>query len=243
MSGWDRAWFFLLGLLSTSAGVALLAWDRWVDPGRRIVGEPFVGWVDEPWFPVVVLGVGLVVALAGLAWLISQLRRNRHRADRFDVGGGPADAPVSVPARPAADAVAQQAERVPGVISAASRVTSDSPPTIELSLVVDDGADLAALTDRLGEQVRAGLRRTLGRSDAVLTVRIGLKHRKSGVVAGGTLPRPAGPVAGRLPQVTLTQVALPQVNLPQVTLPRLTLWSGHSAESSAATSSGTSTLA
>ena len=116
MSRWDRAWLLLLGLLSASLGGAVLAWDRWVDPGRRIVGDPFVGWVDEPWFPWAVAGIGLAVALAGLGWLISQFRRNRDLAGHFDAGGGPVDAPVSVRSRQVGDAVAQLAVDRGGVI-------------------------------------------------------------------------------------------------------------------------------
>ena len=238
MSRWDRAWLFLLGLLATSLGAAALVWDRWVDPGRRIVGEPFVTWVGEPWFAWAVAAIGLVVALVGLGWLISQFRRNRDRAARFDAGGGPADAPVSVRSRQVADAVADQAALIPGVISATSRVLSDAPPTIELHLVADGCADLAAVTDRLGERVRNGLRRTLGRSDAALIVRVGLKDLKGAPVDGGTLVDPSDPGLGRVPHV-----ALPQITLHQAVLPQATLRSGHSAESAAATSSGTSTLA
>ncbi len=257
MSRWDRAWLFLLGLLSASLGGVVLAWHRWVNPGRRIVGEPFAGWVDEPWFPLAVAGLGLILALAGLGWLISQFRRNRDLAARFDAGGGPIDAPVSIRSRQVADAVAEQAELLPGVLSAASRVISDAPPTVELRLVVDGGADLAALTSRLDERVRAGLRRTLGRPDAALIVRFGLKQPKTGVVDGGTLVGPPDPAPDQpgsahqqrhaLPHVKLPQVVLHQPTLPLPILPLPTTTpggpAGHSAESSAATSSGTSTLA
>ena len=179
----------------------------------------------------------------------AHIRRTSDRADRFDAGGGPADAPVSVRARPAADAVAQQAELVPGVISAAARVLSDAPPTIELRLIVDDGYDLTALTGRIDERVRAGLRRTLGRPDAALILRIGLKHAKTGVVDGGTLVAPTASARaivapGKVPQITLTQAILPVPALPQPAgWPGGSRPSDHSAESSAATSSGTSTLA
>ena len=109
MSRWDRAWLIVLGVISASVGATFLVWHRWINPGRRVVGEPFKGWLGEPWFPWAVAALGVAVVLAGLAWLISQFRRTSDRADRFDAGGGPADAPVSVRARPAADAVAQQA--------------------------------------------------------------------------------------------------------------------------------------
>lgn len=249
MSRWDRAWLIVLGVISASVGATFLVWHRWINPGRRVVGEPFKGWLGEPWFPWAVAALGVAVVLAGLAWLISQTRRTRDRADRFDAGGGPADAPVSVRARPAADAVAQQAELVPGVISAAARVLSDAPPTIELRLIVDDGYDLTALTGRIDERVRAGLRRTLGRPDAALILRIGLKHAKTGVVDGGTLVAPTASARaivapGKVPQITLTQAILPVPALPQPAgWPGGSRPSDHSADSSAATSSGTSTLA
>ena len=248
MSRWDRTCLFVLGVLSASVGATFLVWHRWIDPGRRVVGEPLTGWLDEPWFPWAIAALGVAVVLAGLGWLISQFRRTRDRANRFDAGGGPADAPVSVRSRPAADAVAQQAELVPGVISAAARVLSDAPPTIELLLVVDGGYDLTALTGRIDERVRAGLRRTLGRPDAALALRIGLKHPKTGVVDGGTLVAPTASVRakvapGMLPRITLPQATLPVPALPQPALAEGTRPSDHSAESSAATSSGTSTLA
>lgn len=218
MSRWDRGWLLLLGLLSASLGAGGLVWGHWLHPGRRIVGAPFEGWVGEAWFPWAVAGVGAVVTLSALAWLVSQFRRRRDRAGHFNAGDAPYDAPVSVRSKPIADAVAQHGEQVAGVISAASTVTSDSPPTIELALVADSGADLAALTHRLGEQVRASLRRTLARPDAALVVRIGLKHQRSGVVDGGTLAGPSDPAAGHLPQITLPQATLPRITLPQATL-------------------------
>jgi hypothetical protein len=128
----DRIAIFLLGLALTAAGLAAVAWQHGTLVGGRAVRTSTPELVASTWWPWASGGVGLVLVLVGIRWLLAH-----HwplKASRIALGDD--DGLTADPAAVASAAgVALAAE--PGITKAGGTAILDrGVPTVTLTAVV-----------------------------------------------------------------------------------------------------------
>ncbi|WP_380166355.1 alkaline shock response membrane anchor protein AmaP [Jannaschia sp. R86511] len=168
----NRTLLALLGAVLLLSGAAVLALATGAlsgvlpglaPPDQPVLPEAALGYLlEQPWVPVAVAALGVLVALLGLRWLLAQLPR-RSGTGRIGLGGEPGRGVTRLDASTVADAVEHDVEGYAGVRSAHAAVSGGrSQTTLTLSLVVDPGTDLRALTERVRDHAQARLARALG---------------------------------------------------------------------------------
>jgi hypothetical protein len=150
----DAAVLTLLGLALLGAGGYGLArgYGAFGD-GRAdepVLGTPVRDFVSRngDWFWPVAAVVALLVAYAGLVWLLRQLRAGR--VSRLDRTQRSARGTTFVRATSAADALARDVESYPGVRSASARLLHDGArPDVDLAVDVTEDADVPGIRQRI----------------------------------------------------------------------------------------------
>jgi hypothetical protein len=180
----DRSLLVLIGLVLLAAGVLVALLGHGVFGAAR-AGRPLLD-------PVVVdalraqpllargvaIAVGVVLLVAGLAWTARSLRPERRPDLVLD--RGPATT-VTVRASAAAEALAAQAAALPGVGRARARlVGTDTAPAARLTVRLADDSDVRDVLERLGTQVLAPARESLGLAALPVAVRLELEQPAPG---------------------------------------------------------------
>ena len=109
---------------------------------------------------VAAIGGGLLLVLIGLTWAARSVRPER-RPDVVVDGGRP-ETRIVVNAVAVAEALAAQADGLPGVHRARARlVGSESAPALRVTLWLTEDADVRALLDRIDDTLLASARESL----------------------------------------------------------------------------------
>ncbi|HEY4006097.1 MAG TPA: alkaline shock response membrane anchor protein AmaP [Pseudonocardia sp.] len=174
----ERSLVALLGLLLLVGGaLGLLV-------GRGVLGEPrsyrplldplavqLLRTYQLPALMVAVL-VALLLVVLGLLWLVRSLRPERRPDLVLEATGNTS---LRVTAGATAEAVARDAERLPGVERAAVRLVGrPSAPALRLTLWLTDGADVRTIWRDLEESVLARVRSSLGVESMPTAIRLEL---------------------------------------------------------------------
>lgn len=161
----DRWVVVLIGLLLLTAGTLTVLLSYGVF-GRGRAARPLLD-------PVVVdvlraealvarsaaIAVGVLLVVLGLVWAARSVRPERRPDVVLD--GGP-DTRIVVSSAAAAEAVAQQAGRLPGVGRARARlVGTDAAPALRITLWLTEDAHVGDVLDRLDEEVLGTARSAL----------------------------------------------------------------------------------
>ncbi|RZU63259.1 hypothetical protein [Zhihengliuella halotolerans] len=207
-AGLNRTVLFVVGLMLLIGGLwALWPWlgrtvevatPSWAggitaDPEARIAeGAPDL--LELAWSPAVVIGLGIVLAVLGIAWLLRQLPRS-GRAGTLRFTDDPAAGATTMDPKVLESAVADAAEALPRVSSARAVLRgSAGAPNLLLHIEADPAARLGELTEALETGVAADAARSLGRPLEHLAIHYSVARNASGVRTGlqpaaGTAPR------------------------------------------------------
>jgi hypothetical protein len=177
-SGGDRSALVLVGLVLLAGGaLAALVGYGVLGAGRarRPLLDPVA--VDavaaQPLLARgLAIGAGLLLLVLGLVWTARSLRPERRPDLVLDRTPGTA---ITVSSAAAAEAVAGQAEGLPGVGRARVRlVGSEAAPALRLSLWLTEDADVRDVLDRLDRDVLAQARTALDLAALPAAVRLEL---------------------------------------------------------------------
>lgn len=174
----DRGIAVLIGLLLLVTGtlVALLSFGVFgsMRAGRPVLDPVIVEALgtQSTVSRIVAIAVGILLTLLGLTWAARSLRPER-RPDLVLAAGGATEIVVSSAA--AADAVATEAGRIPGVGRVRARLVGpERAPALRLTLWITDDADVQDVLRRVDGQVLASARASLGLGALPAAVRIEL---------------------------------------------------------------------
>ncbi len=163
----ERTGITLIGLATLTAGVfgVLVGLEVFGQlRSRRPVLDPIaVDLLRTHALParLVAVAVGVALVALGLLWAVRSLRPE-PRPDLY-LDPGAAGATVRVTASAATDALAADAESVPGVARAKARLVGrESAPALRLTLWLTDGADVRTVWRDVEDRVLAGARSSLG---------------------------------------------------------------------------------
>lgn len=183
----DRSLVVVVGLVLLALGtlVALLSFGVF---GAGRAGRPLLDPVvvdalrAQPLLArLVAIGVGLLLVVLGLVHATRSLRPERRPDVVLDRGPETA---IQVDARAAAEAVAGQAEGLPGVARARARVVgTDAAPAVRVTVRLLEDADVAEVCRLLDEEVLDGLRTSLGIPQLPVAVRLELDRTETARVA------------------------------------------------------------
>lgn len=181
-AGVDRVVVLLLGIALVAAGAWALAWsqgwlpDGWASPSTlRYGGLP--SWlVDADWWPLLLLGGGILLFVVGLAWLLRHLRSGSVRS--LALPGQPRGGNLLLDGGALGDGVAAALEDAGrGVVGARGRVVDDHGRLVlDVTAGVRRDADLRDV-GRLCDEVTAQVRRSTGRSDLACRIRLRVEPR------------------------------------------------------------------
>lgn len=173
-SALNRGWLAVIGLvLIIAAAVAGIARAGLLPGIGRATGLSLRAPADgtkllpggsvwnQSWVIVVVIVVGVVLALLGLAWLIAQVPRT-NQARPFRLHDSAEHGLTRCEPKVLTDAVETQTKAFPGVTDASAvlRGTADRPE-LTLKVTCADRADLSGLMGQLESTVAAGLGQAL----------------------------------------------------------------------------------
>jgi hypothetical protein len=126
---------------------------------------------DRAWFWPGVAAAGILLAVAGLGWLVARLRGDRLRRLRLESG---ASGVTELGGGAAGEALAVQVEGYPGVRRAHATLRgSPAAPRLDLRVRLRETASLAALVVLLREEALRDLSGALGRERVPTLVRLG----------------------------------------------------------------------
>ncbi len=177
-SGGERLLLTLLGLALLAAGVigVLVGFEVFGGPrSYRPILDPLA--VDllraQPLLSrLVAIAAGLVLVILGMVWLARSLRPERKPDLYLDGGAG---STLRVTASAATDALAADAETLPGVARAKARlVGSTSAPALRLTLWLTDGADVGTVWRDVEQAVLSRARSSLGIGSLPTAIRLEL---------------------------------------------------------------------
>ena len=179
-AGGDRWLTVLIGLvlLLVGVGVTLLSYGVFgvARAGRPLLDPIILDTVAaQPllWRVVAIVG-GLLLAVFGLTWVARSVRPE-PRPDVVLNGG--ADTTIRVSSAAAGEAVASQAETLPGVARARARlVGSAAAPALRVTLWLADDADVRGVLARLSDEVLATARESLDLPALPVAVRLELER-------------------------------------------------------------------
>jgi hypothetical protein len=170
----NRTVLAVLGLILLAAGVLGIALAAGAF-GRQRGNQPVLSEAvrtfphGHPWFWWAVAAGAVIIAFLALKWLLTQLATDR--ANRIDRTTNASDGYTVVHAGALAEAVEDDATRIPGVTSAAAYVSH--PLQVNLRVHLSDDADIATVRSTLESSTVAHVRQALNQGD--LPVRIELR--------------------------------------------------------------------
>ncbi len=178
----NRTLLVLVGLLLLLAAVAALALGfGWF--GRNVARKPvipdafstFIG--NNPWYWWAVAALCVLVALLMLRWMIAQLHTSR--LSHLHVEPDRRDGETVLQAGAIADAVEHEVEGFLGVSGASMRLLgTPSNHRHQLTVVLDERADIEAVRSRLSQQTVPNFRQALAFDDPRLDIRLVLAPRR-----------------------------------------------------------------
>ncbi len=178
----NRTLLVLIGLLLLLAGVAALAlgfgWFGRTAARKPVIPAAFSTFIDNnSWYWWAVAALCILVALLMLRWMIAQLHTSR--LTHLHVEPDRRDGETVLQAGAIADAVEHEVEGFLGVSGASMRLLgTPSNHRHELTVVLDERADIDAVRSRLSRQTVPNFRQALGFDDPRLDIRLVLASRK-----------------------------------------------------------------
>ncbi len=177
----NRTLLALIGLLLLLAGVAALALGfDWFGRTARtpVIPAAFSTFIDNnPWYWWAVAVLCILVALLMLRWIIAQLHTSR--LTQLHVEPDRRDGETVLQAGAIADAVEHEVEGFLGVSGASMRLLgTPSNHRHELTVVLDERADIDAVRSRLSRQTVPNFRQALGFDNPRLDICLVLASRK-----------------------------------------------------------------
>ncbi len=142
-----------------------------------VLGKPIRNLLSRNagWFWPLAVVVSLLLAYVGLRWLLGQVRSGH--ISHLDLTDDPARGTTVVRATSAADALAGDVGRYPGVGRARARLLRDGiRPHVDIQVEVYDDADLADVRRRIESHALARLRQALEVEDPQARVRFRLSE-------------------------------------------------------------------
>lgn len=168
IDGVNRVVLLLLGMILVGAGAYGLSrgWGVFGDAQAQdpLLGETLVGFVrrNAEWFWPAAALVALVAAYGCYRWLRAQIPLPQ-RAGSIDLSTERSRGFTRVRAGGAANGLAADIERHPGVSSAKARIVSDEPvPEVEMRVDLFERADLIAVRDHVEQTALPRFRKSLG---------------------------------------------------------------------------------
>lgn len=165
----NRMWLIIIGVILLAGGVLWLLLATGVasavfgmaDRNNTVVAPRLVHAFGSPVVAVVLAVIGIILVLAGLAWIIAQIpRRNVAKPYRLhhDPGAGISSCSPDVLSR----AVETQVDQLPGVSKATSIVRGASTSAeLILRLTTTERADIQDLIRRIRGEVAPDFTKTL----------------------------------------------------------------------------------
>lgn len=187
-AGVNRFWLCVLGLIMIVAGALGVAigagWIAWIPvpvelpaPTAPILTDPGADQVVM----MILIAAGLLIMLAGLAWLVRQLPRSGS-VKPFRLHDDPADGITTVDPAVIGEAVRGQLESFRGIAAAAVRLRgSVRHPELTIKITADEQADVAELVDRIRTQAVADLEQALDATVTRLAVQVEIDRVRGGV--------------------------------------------------------------
>lgn len=187
-AGVNRFWLCVLGLIMIAAGAVGVAigtgWIAWIPVpvdlpaiDAPVVPDP----VTDQVAVMIMAGIGLLIMLAGIAWLVRQLPRSGS-VKPFRLHDDPADGITTVDPAVIGEAVRGQLESFRGIVAANVRLRgSVRHPELTIKITADERADLAELVDRIRTQAVADLEQALDATVTRLAVQVEIDRVRSGV--------------------------------------------------------------
>lgn len=178
----DRFAAFVLGVVLIVLGVGALLWNtHWIPRTPELITAPgLVAASDTHWWPWAVAGVGLVLVVLSLRWLVAHLPLTRVKQTTFTVGDGGV---VSADLGEVAAAAPRALQANPNVHSAKGRAVLDrGERTIDLTVTSHSPTPLGAMIEAV-DDVSAQIAAVLG-EHAVATrtsVRVDTRKRRDRV--------------------------------------------------------------
>jgi hypothetical protein len=147
----DRLAALVFGLALIALGVGVLVWNTYWIPGvpEKITAPGLVAATNADWWPWAVAGVGILLVLIALRWLVVHTPKSRVRALPLSTGGVGA---ISVDLGQVADAAARALQRNADALSAKGRAVVDrGARTIDLDVTAYSPTTLTALVESVDE--------------------------------------------------------------------------------------------
>lgn len=144
----------------------------------QVVPEPLRDLAaDSWWFWPALAVVALLVALAGLKWLLLQLRTDR--LGELELTDDQRDGSTTLDAGALAGALCAEVEDLPGVVGATGHLRDHRGPRLDLVVDLTRRADVAEIRSRLEAQVIAHLRQALDDPDLPVDIQLRLGQSAS----------------------------------------------------------------
>ena len=163
----DRLAAFVFGVVLIALGAGALLWNtHWIPRTPEVITAPGLVTASEThWWPWAVAGVGLLLVVVALRWLVAHLPMTRVRQTTLSVGTGGV---VSADLGEVADAAGRALQASPDVHSAKGRAVLDrGHRTIDLTVTSHSPTTLGAVIEA-ADEVSAQIAVVLG-DDAVAT--------------------------------------------------------------------------
>jgi hypothetical protein len=176
--GGDRALAVLVGLVLLAAGVlvAMLSYGVFgaARAGRPLLDPMIVDWMRaNPLLArLIAIAAGIALAVLGLMWAARSVRPEQRPDLRLEAAG---DTEIVVLSGAVGEAVADQAQALPGVGKARARMVGTTrAPALRVTLWLADDCDVATVLEALEAQVLAPARTALGIAQLPVAVRLEL---------------------------------------------------------------------
>lgn len=163
----DRLAAFVFGVVLVALGVGALLWKtHWIPRTPELITAPGLVTASQThWWPWAVAGVGALLVVLALRWLVAHLPLTRIKQTTLSAGDGGV---ISADLGEVADAAARALQASPDVYSAKGRAVLDrGVRTIELAVTSHSPTTLGAVIEA-ADEVSAQLGVVLG-GDAVAT--------------------------------------------------------------------------
>lgn len=164
----NRAWLTVIGMLLLLAGVAVIVIGAGLlqplaravrltlarpAPADRLFGAGAASAIGLTWVAALLVAVGFVLALLGLAWLLAQIPRI-NQAKPFRLHDSAADGLTRCAPEVLTDAVEAQVKALPDVTDASAVLRGTvAQPELTVRVTASDRADIPQLLDTLQNRV------------------------------------------------------------------------------------------